>query len=264
MRYLLLIVSFIVALVIKLLSTSNFSFLSQKPALAIDNTLENISNSWKISQTYIPPDRGAPESTSTGGTRGGECLLLNQKLTLLLPENGGGLTISEYPTLYVYIPSYEKAKEAIFFLTDADDQEIYEGIFQLPKRSGIIQLKIPEKKLAALEVGQNYTWGVQISCISKIGDQSGDPIVEGIIKRIKPEESLSNKLAGVTPLTLSTVYASEGIWYDALESIVQLRSLNPENSQLIKDWQKLFNSAKSERRESFIDAPLLECCELED
>ncbi|MGB3510078.1 MAG: hypothetical protein WBA93_12725 [Microcoleaceae cyanobacterium] len=79
MRYLLLVVTFVVAIAIKLLSTSNFSVLSQKPALAINNTLENISNSWKIAQTYIPPDRGAPASTTTGGTRGGECLLANSK-----------------------------------------------------------------------------------------------------------------------------------------------------------------------------------------
>ncbi|MGB3510077.1 MAG: DUF928 domain-containing protein [Microcoleaceae cyanobacterium] len=180
----------------------------------------------------------------------------------MLPETWEGLTISEYPTFYVYIPPYQNAKEADFFITDLEKNNVYDHIFLLPEKPGIIQLKIPEKHLAALKIGKNYTWGVHISCISEIGEQSGDPIVEGIIKRIKPEESLSNKLAGVTPLTLPTVYASEGIWYDALESLVQLRSLNPENSQLVNDWQELFNSANSKERESFLEAPLLECCKL--
>ncbi len=71
-------------------------------------------------------------------------------------------------------------------------------------------------------------------------------------------------MAGIKPLTLPTIYAAEGIWYDSLASIVQLRRLNSNNSQLINDWQELFNSANSEERENFINAPLLESCELKD
>ncbi|MGD1704327.1 DUF928 domain-containing protein [Dapis sp. BLCC M229] len=80
----------------------------------------------------------------------------------------------------------------------------------------------------------------------------------------KPEKSLYNKLVGVTPLTLPTVYASQGIWYDALESMVQLRRLNPNNPKLIDDWQKLFNSANSQGKEELIPAPILDCCQRED
>ncbi len=258
LTYLLLIVTFIVAIVIKLLSTSNFL---HRPAIAITN-LQNIRDTWEISQTYKPPDRGAPKSTTTGGTRGGECLLSNQKLTLLLPKTGSGLTLSKYPKFYVYIPPYQNAEEAIFFITDAEDKDIYEGVFQLPEESGIIGIKLPQEKSPPLEVGKIYDWGVQIFCNPKSADQSGDPIVNGIIKRIKPEESLSRKLLGVTPLALPTIYANQGIWYDALESLVELRTLNLKNSQLINDWQELFNSANSEERESFMNAPLLECCEL--
>ncbi len=71
-------------------------------------------------------------------------------------------------------------------------------------------------------------------------------------------------MATVAPLTLASVYADQGIWYNALESLVELRTLNLKNSQLINDLQELFNSANSEERESFINAPLLEYCELKD
>ncbi len=193
MRNLLLIVTFAIALAISLFTKSYFL---QQPVLAI-NYLQNIRDTWQIYQTYIPPDRGAPERTTTTGTRGqslsvsqslsvGQCLLLNQKLTLLLPDTGAGLTISKYPTFYVYIPPYEKAKEAVFFLVDAYDNQIYEGIFQLAKKTGIIQLKLPAKQLTTLQVGKIYNWGLQIFCNPKSGDKSGDPIINGLIELIKP------------------------------------------------------------------------------
>ena len=259
MRYLLLIVIFVLAIGIKLFSPSSFL---QKPALAINN-LQNIRDTRQIAQTYVPPDRGAPKSTTTGGTRG-KCLL-DQKLTLLLPQTGAGLTISEYPSFYVYIPPYQNAKEADFFIIDdVEKNNVYDHIFLLPEKPGIININVPQEKSPPFKVGKEYIWGVQINCKDSLGDYGASPKVEGIIKRIKPEETLSNKLAGVTPLALPNVYASEGIWYDALASLVQLRSLNLENSQLINDWQELFNSAKSEEKESFINAPLLECCEVEE
>lgn len=252
--------------IVPILVTFNFwslSSLTPRP-VAVNTFWKNFNNSWKIAQKYVPPDRGAPKVTQGSATRGGQCLLLNKKLTLLLPETGRGLTISEYPVFFVYIPLYQKAQKAEFFITDTDHKDVYNHLFQLPQQTGIIRLKIPENKLAPLEVGKNYIWGVQIFCNPENGDQSGDPIVRGIIERIKPEKSLSNQLEGVTPLILPTVYASQGIWYDALESIAQLRSLNPENTKLIDDWQELFNSANSQGKEDLIKAPLLNCCEIED
>jgi len=262
MKYLLLIASLSVTTLMNLWS---ISAVLQRPVLATIN-FRNISSSWKSSQMYKPPDRGAPPSTESPATRGqspgsGECLLENKKLTLLLPETGSGLTISKYPTLYVYIPPYENAEEAEFFIIDSENNDIHNHRFQLPQKSGIIRIKLPEEKSPILEVGKNYSWGVQIFCISESLAASQNPFVEGIIKRIQPEKSLYNKLAGVTPLTLPTVYASQGIWYDALESMVQLRRLNPNNPKLINDWEELFNSANSQAKEELIQAPILDCCQ---
>ncbi|WP_371357150.1 DUF928 domain-containing protein [Hydrocoleum sp. CS-953] len=172
--------------------------------------------------------------------------------------------MSKYPTFFVYIPPYKDAQEAEFFITDAEKNDIYNHRLQLPEKSGIIRIKISPKKSPPLEVRKNYLWGVQIFCISELGDRSGNPFVEGIIQRIQPKISLYNKLAGVTPLTLPTVYASQGIWYDALESMVQLRRLNPNNPKLIDDWEELFNSANSQGKEELIPAAILDCCERED
>ncbi|MEM1171610.1 MAG: DUF928 domain-containing protein [Cyanobacteria bacterium P01_H01_bin.35] len=265
MKYLLLIASLSVTILTKLWS---ISAVLEKPVLAI-TTFKNISSSWKISQTYKPPDRGAPPATTPSGTRGpsagsGQCLLGNKKLTLLLPETKWGLTISKYPTLYVYIPPYKNAQEAEFFVIDSEKNDVYNHFFKLPERPGIIRIKLPPEKSPPLEVGKNYSWGVKISCISEVPDPTLDPFVEGKIKRIQPAQSLYNKLAGVTPLTLPTVYASQGIWYDALESMVQLRKLNPDNPKLINEWEELFNSANSQGKEELIQAPILDCCQKED
>ncbi len=254
MRYLLLIASLSVAIVMKLFSV--FGFL-QRPTLAI-TTFINISSSWKSSQMYIPPDRGAPATTTSTGTRG-SCISKAKTLLLLIPEDNIGLTLSEYPTLFVYIPPYKEAKEAEFFITDIDNNDVYNHRFQLPKKSGIIRIKVPEEKSPPLKIGKKYIWGVQIFCPDK-GDHSGDALSQGFIELIQPNIYLLEKLKKARPLTLPTVYASQGIWYDALESIVQLRSLNRENPKLIDDWQELFNSANSQGKEEFIQAPLLDCC----
>lgn len=266
MRYLLLIIAFIVAIAIKILSTSSFL---EKPALAI-TSLPIISNSWKITQTYIPPDRGAPESTTTGGTRGGQCLLSQAKIIpLLIPGNSFGVTLSEYPTFFAYIPPSQEAQEGEFFLAEwfsrENQQDIYNEHFQLPDNAGgIIGLKIPAEKSPPLQLGKKYIWGVRIFCDPEKIEQDGDPLSKGFIELIQPNLSLLERLKNARPLTLPTIYAAQGIWYDALASLMELRSLNPQNSQLINDWQELLNSAKSEGRETFMEAPLLECCQLKD
>ncbi len=111
MRYLLLTATFSITM-IKLLGIFR---LPQIPALAMAN-FQNINSSWKIYQKYIPPYRGAPEATKSSGTRGGssassECLLSQEEnFPLLSPEDQMGLTLSEYPTFFIYIPPYKNAQ----------------------------------------------------------------------------------------------------------------------------------------------------------
>ncbi len=105
---------------------------------------------------------------------------------------------------------------------------------------------------------------MQIFCTVNQGDLSGYPFSQGFIERIQPNVYLLEKLKKARTLSLPTVYASQGIWYDALESIVQLRSLNPNHPQLINDWQELFDSANSQGKEEFIQAPVLDCCQRQD
>ncbi|MGD1804360.1 DUF928 domain-containing protein [Dapis sp. BLCC M126] len=260
MKYLSLIASLSVTILIKLWG---IDAILQKPVLAIA-TFRNISSSWKISQMYTPPDRGAPPTTTPTGTRGSCALSKEKNLLLLIPENNIGLTLSKYPTFFVYIPPYKDAQEAEFFITDAENNNIYNHRLQLPEKSGIIKIKLPEKKSPPLEVGKEYTWGIQIFCQPDTGDHSGDAFSRGFIERIEPNIYLVEKLKKAKPLTVPSIYASQGIWYDALESIVELRRLNLNNPKLIHDWQELFNSANSHGKEELIPAPILDCCETED
>ncbi|NEP38769.1 MAG: DUF928 domain-containing protein [Okeania sp. SIO2H7] len=50
---------------------------------------------------------------------------------LLIPGNNIGVTLSKHPTFFIYIPPYQKAQKARFFLTEwISQEEIYEEDFQ--------------------------------------------------------------------------------------------------------------------------------------
>jgi hypothetical protein len=166
-----------------------------------------------------------------------------KNLTDLIPVNNPGLTTSERPTLFFYIPKTPKTsvKAFEFVLMDANEQLIYKGTFKVNNQPGVFSLSLPansEKSL--LEIDQEYRW--YFSAICDRSERSRDLVVTGWFKRIASNNNLSAKLKTASPRKRAAVYAASGIWYDSLTTLAQARHQHKSDVELKTDWQELLQS----------------------
>lgn len=220
-------------------------------------------------QQYIPPSRGLPGRREGGGTRGG-CVTHQPSLTALTPQTGYGLTTRSHPTWFWYVPP-TTAQSAEFVLFDQEDNEIYTQAIELTGDAGIIQLTLPDSNTSAsntpnsnapdpatsdsaagLEVGQNYHWYFALICDAE--DRSGDVTTEGWIQRIEPDAALTTKLEAATAIERPSIYAASGVWYDAIDEVVELRQTEPRQGGVQTQWQNLL---KSVELQSLSNSPFL-------
>ncbi len=194
---------------------------------------------WKLSQSFKPPNRGVPPATAGGATRGNSCLKGTQQLISLIPQNRLGLTTSAKPTFYWYVPQSSAATVKFLLLGNNDTDVVYEKTLNLPNQSGIINFSLPENA-QTLEVGKQYHWYLIVGCNQL--DQSANPSVEGWVERITPDAALSQKLKQANPSNQAALYANNGIWHEALTTVAQLRRSNPQDATAIAGWNQLLKS----------------------
>jgi hypothetical protein len=68
-------------------------------------------------------------------------------------------------------------------------------------------------------------------------------MTEGWIERVNLSSELQAKLSGKSPTEKASLYASEGIWYDALQILADLRRTQP-TSATQGAWQNLLQSVE--------------------
>lgn len=206
--------------------------------------------------SFSPPSgRGLPGRREPGGTR--SACIQEQALTLtsLTPEESPGLTVSEYPTFFWYLPK-SSAEGIEFALKDKAGKELYRTVAKVTGQPGIISLTLPANAgLPPLQVGQDYNWTLNLIC--DFSDRSGEPSVEGWVQRIAASPELSNQLKKATPQEVPGVYASAGIWYEAITTLAELRRNNPTDRKLTAAWSSLLKDVKLDK---VATAPFVECC----
>jgi hypothetical protein len=203
---------------------------------------------------YVPPDVGLPGRREGGGTRG-DCFQNAQQLTALMPETNYGVTLSDYPTFLFYLPEIPEASVE-FLLLDQDGNEIYQSAYQVSTGAGIMSLSLPETAgLPPLEVGKRYEWIFSLVCDPL--DRSGDVFVSGWVERKDEDLALSTTLESTPESDRPNTYAQSGIWYDAIESLVDMRRADPSNPELMREWDVLLTSVGLEE---LADKPFVNCC----
>ena len=230
-----------------------------------------------INQTvnFVPPvpSRGQPSGRRQGGSSRGDCPAPagNQPLTAIVPATTmhsnrkpgtnpalgtwdavWGLTASASPTFLFYLPySLTPKLPALFILQDEQGNNIYQTSLTASNTyPSIAKVRLPAT--TPLQVGKMYHWYFVVDC-----HPDAPPQVDGWVQRTPLTPSLSTQLQTASPSQRVALYAANGIWYDALTSLAQLRSANPKDALLLRDWVNLLRSVGLEELAS---KPISQCC----
>lgn len=205
--------------------------------------------------TFVPANRGTPNNRVPGATRGSSCISsAREQLIALVPEQESFTTVA-YPSLFFYVPQH--SSQAIeFVLVDDRDREIYKTNITSNTQAGIIRLDLAKfANFPALKNNQKYHWYLSLVCQAE--DRSQDILVEGLIEKIAVDPFLANELKTAPIGDRASLYAANGIWYDALAALYQARQQRPQDPTLIKGWADLLNSVGLK---TVAQKPLLPCC----
>ena len=189
---------------------------------------------------FQPPDVTAPSSRQGGTHRGSKLCPAGLSITPLVPPTNLGLTLTESPTIFVYVPQ-TSAEIEFTLLSENEDKIIYEKIFKV-EESGIVGINIPatNDNSKSLEVGKRYVWSFSVVCEPE--NRSADSVVKGFVQRIEPQPTLKSDLANPDPMTRLNVYAQNGIWYETLATLAQMRRQTPGDARLSAKWTQLLQS----------------------
>jgi len=189
--------------------------------------------------TYSPPkDVGKPNRRAGAGTRSANQKLVN--LDVLAPEHTG-LGTEPQPTLYWSI-SEPTAKGVNFLLIALHDpiNPLLETRLSATQ-SGIQSINLTEHDIA-LEPGIIYEWSVSLS-------GSASNYASGTIKYIAPPAKLQESLEDATERDVPNIYASNGIWYNAIDDS------KPTDTSLREDRITLLQQVDLKRVATFDKLP---------
>lgn len=203
-----------------------------------------------------PPDRGTPGGRGQGASRG-PCQPANKpSLTALVPTAPvrsastqpnqatriWGLTSAEHPTVWVYVPYAKEAVSAEFVLQDEADNDIYRAAVKPAGVAGVVGVRVPDT-IAPLQPGKLYHWFFKVKVACSSMQPSALDFVEGWVQRTTLDTRLTNQLKQALPRQKAELYAQNGLWYDALTTLAELRLANPNDPVTLTNWTSFLQSA---------------------
>ena len=198
---------------------------------------EQLGAAWN---NFQPPEQGVPGRREGGGTRG---LVCPTAITALIPQSTMGQTISGKPTFFYYLP-VALDKTVQFELADERDKTIYKKSFRMvTSRAGIVSVSLgSDANSPALEVGKNYQWYFTIKCNPKNTD---DVLVSGWINRTTIAPTVKTELDRSPDRRFAlSIFAQQGLWYEYLATLAQLRIESPTDASLALKWSEVLNSVQ--------------------
>jgi hypothetical protein len=196
---------------------------------------------------FKPPSKGAPIATRGGASR--------SAFKVLVPKENSGFTTQAQPTFVISIPpsiggsKMKRTDKISICLTEqgaAPETSRFQATFAGPTAHGVIHLSLQDSGFAGLVEGKVYDWAIgvtadgQFDCVARNAKAGAD----GAIARIQPDATLQAKIASAKPPELPAVYAEAGIWYDAVQTLSDLRRDQPTNFRIQRDWESLLGSVE--------------------
>jgi hypothetical protein len=190
------------------------------------------------------PNLSAPGNRESGSTRSTSCIDPTDQLVALMPDTNYGLTQNGYPTFYFYLPPTAAEQVKFVMYNEATNDLFYEGQFRVKGDSGIVSVSLPNNGLQQpLAVDESYVWYLSVVC--DVNDPSANVVVEGTIARVAPLAAVEQAI----PASLPSLYAAEGLWYDALDASASLKLQDDTTA-----WNTLLDAVDLN---DFITVPLL-------
>lgn len=209
---------------------------------------------------FILPPKGAPGKRTYAGART-DCPAIAKPMTALVPPTNIGLTISERPTFWFYIPYQPTSANPVeFLLINEKNNTVYKTTLQLTSTPGIISINLPQN-VPLLEYGEKYNWVLSFMCDP--ANRLNDTFVKGYIERVSINSNLKNYLEKAsTPRERVLLFAENGIWYDALTLLAEERRKKTKDAQIAKDWKDLLLSSEGDLTEikEIVSEPIVSCC----
>lgn len=201
-------------------------------------------------------DVGRPRKREGGGSRGG-CLVKDKPpLTALVPTTNLGLTVTN-PTFWFYVPYTLTPEQFVEFVLKDGKNDVYKTkLLGLGTPPGVISLRLPST--VSLKADKNYDWYLYIYCDSQNKDKF--VFVNGLVRRVE-RPNLKKQLQSATPQKRIILYATKGIWYDALTGLAELHRAYPQNHKINDDWASLLQSVGLEK---LAPEPFVPCCSPEN
>ncbi|MGG6239411.1 DUF928 domain-containing protein [Nodosilinea sp. AN01ver1] len=203
----------------------------------------------RLKQSNPPPPPTNPGSSAPGGRRAAAACPQDTAtssssttptplLTALSPIAQPGIALVTHPTFLVYVPT-TNAENAEFSLRNQAGQGLYRTTVPLPTTPGIVSISLPAQT-TALEVGKTYTWTFAIICDPT--DRLEDQFVTGTVQRRDLDPARAAQLEQSSASDRLALYQQDGVWYDALALLLELRRTDPEDTSLTTTWHELLQS----------------------
>ncbi|MEH1825167.1 MAG: DUF928 domain-containing protein [Nostoc sp.] len=200
-----------------------------------------------------PPNRGLPGKRGEGASRG-NCIALGLPLTALVPSyeqrlNQGagettitqvlGLTSVEQPSFWFYVPYNQSSIQAIEFVLQTDQNKtIHRANISVPPIPGIVQVQL-QNTTTLLETNKLYHWFFKVTTTCNSNQSVTLNFVEGWVQRVNLDVASREQFKQLSPQQQAAIYAKNGIWYDALTTLAELRLKGSQDSGLTEDWKNL-------------------------
>lgn len=200
-------------------------FLSQTKALATEF------------QGYVPPPQRRPIARTDGSASRGCPSGMFGSISLLVPSDHIGLTVSAHPTFSWYVSAVPSTTMQFALVEPGVVKPILVKQLKVNK-SGIIQLDLPE--LLSLSVGKEYRWTVSLICNQKRPSQNiyvRSRIQRVWVKALEVPELMGNPVSDNISTTMrdrAILYGQSGIWYDAVSTMSKAYLTNPQDPLNVK------------------------------
>lgn len=204
----------------------------------LENKSASLPKQLVFQENFNPPGDGKPKDTSSGGSRDGlRCSQNEQSIQPLMPKRNYGLTLSERPAIFVYIPETSARKIVLAFRAETGDYK--RAFLPITTRAGIVSFTLPDQE-SPLAVGKNYQWSVVVVCGETV--QPDDPVVSGWVQRVARSPQIESELRQKTAIEQAMWYSANGYWYDLLKVMKQVRRSHPHDAKLTVLWHDLLKS----------------------